>query len=141
MTIENKQSGQCQCGAVKFETTGKLRPVVACHCRECRRLTGNFMAATATLLKDFKLLNNQSLKWFRSSNKAQRGFCNQCGANLFWQHDDYPTISITAGCMDDDSYLEFWGHIYTGEKGRYYTIDANDIQFEVHAQDYPILAE
>ena len=136
---EHKNAGHCQCGAVTFETTGKLRPVVACHCRECRRMTGNFMAATASLLSDFKLTNDAGLKWFRSSKRAKRGFCSQCGTNLFWQQDNSPTISITAGTMNDDVKLEFWGHIYVGEKADYYSINRDELQFETHSDDYPIL--
>ncbi len=99
------------------------------------------MAATATLLTNFKLTNQSGLKWFRSSDRAQRGFCSQCGSNLFWQQDDSPAISITAGTMDDEAPLKFWGHIYTGEKGEYYSINADELQFETHTQDYPKTSE
>jgi len=138
---EHKNSGRCQCGAVSYETKGKLRPVVACHCRECRRLTGHFMASTASLLKDFKLTNSSGLKWFASSDRAKRGFCSQCGSNLFWQQNNSPTISITAGTIDDESKLTFWGHIYVGEKGDYYSISHDEKQFETHSDDYPRLEE
>jgi hypothetical protein len=34
--------GSCLCGGVAFTVTGPLRPVVACHCTQCRiPLTGN----------------------------------------------------------------------------------------------------
>ena len=40
-------SGSCLCGAVGFEVRGKLRPVVACHCLQCRKQTGTYMSSTA----------------------------------------------------------------------------------------------
>ena len=41
------KTGSCLCGAVRFEVHGPLRPVLACHCIQCRRQTGNYMSATA----------------------------------------------------------------------------------------------
>ncbi len=41
------KTGSCLCGAVAFEIRGELRPVIACHCIQCRKQTGNYMSATA----------------------------------------------------------------------------------------------
>jgi len=68
------KTGSCLCGAVQYETRGELRPVVACHCSQCRKLTGHHMAATASLLKDFSITKNDGLKWYASSDYAKRGF-------------------------------------------------------------------
>jgi len=42
------------CGAVRYEVRGPLRPVVACHCTQCRRMTGHFLAATAAREADLR---------------------------------------------------------------------------------------
>ena len=39
--------GGCECGAVRYRVTGTLRKVVYCHCAQCRRTSGHFVAATA----------------------------------------------------------------------------------------------
>ena len=41
------KTGSCLCGAVAFEITGQLRPVIACHCHQCRKQTGTYMSSTA----------------------------------------------------------------------------------------------
>ena len=40
------KTGSCLCGAVSFEVRGELRPVIACHCGQCRKQTGTYMSAT-----------------------------------------------------------------------------------------------
>ena len=42
----NELVGQCLCGGVRFRTRGKLRGVIYCHCSQCRRQSGHFVAAT-----------------------------------------------------------------------------------------------
>ena len=39
-------TGGCLCGGVRYEVDGPLRDVVACHCSQCRRTSGHFVAAT-----------------------------------------------------------------------------------------------
>ncbi|MGH6907846.1 MAG: GFA family protein, partial [Aestuariivirga sp.] len=69
------KSGSCLCGAVKYEVTGPLRDVLACHCGQCRKQTGNYMTATAAKDTDLRIVEDRGLKWYRSSNIAKRGFC------------------------------------------------------------------
>jgi hypothetical protein len=65
------KTGSCLCGAVTFEVDGPLRPVIACHCVQCRKQTGNYMSATAARDSDLKLIEDRGLKWFRSSDTAR----------------------------------------------------------------------
>jgi hypothetical protein len=97
--------------------------VIACHCRLCRRNTGSFVHATAARLKDFRLMEQRGLAWYRSSAAAQRGFYGICGANLFWQADGAPRISVMAGTLDDPGALRLVRHIFAGDKGGYYRIE------------------
>ena len=133
------KTGSCQCGAVTYETRGELRPIVACHCHQCRKLTGHHMAASASLLKDFTITKDGGLSWYESSDYAKRGFCCKCGSQLFWQFNDGPQISITAGSFDDDSNIGFWGHIFCSDKGSYYEIPADELQCDEKPVDYPKL--
>jgi hypothetical protein len=111
------------CGAVRYAVTGPLRPVIACHCTQCRRMTGHFMAATAARRADFRLLASAALKWYAASPKARRGFCGECGSTLFWDGVGRDYISIAAGTLDDASGLAIACHIFVAEKGAYYEIE------------------
>lgn len=116
-------SGSCLCTAVAFEVSGPLRSVVNCHCSQCRKWTGHFVAATAAWKRDLKIHDplNQ-LTWFQSSKHAQRGFCKRCGSSLFWQSDNLETTTILAGTLDGATELRTEAQIYVGDKGDYYTL-------------------
>ncbi len=116
-------SGGCLCGAVRYEVSGPLRQVVACHCSQCRRMTGHFMAATAATRSDFRLLSSTGLAWYSASAEARRGFCNRCGSTLFWDGVGREYISIAAGSLDDATGLRIACHIFVADKGEYYVIE------------------
>jgi len=116
------RGGGCLCGAVRYEVRGTLRPVVMCHCTQCRRTTGHFLASTAARRADFDLLNDHGLEWYDSSPQARRGFCRRCGSTLFWQGAGRDYVSIAAGTLDDSSGLKTACHIFVADKGGYYEI-------------------
>ena len=114
--MTNNATGSCLCGAVKYNVTGPLRPVVACHCGQCQKSSGHYVAATSANKDDFELLQEQSLKWFFSSPGIRRGFCFECGGNLFWDNTQLSSISIFAGTLDQPSGLQLVEHIYVDAK-------------------------
>lgn len=126
MNQKNTKTGSCLCGDVTFEMTGPLRPVIACHCVQCRKTTGHFLASTNAKHSDFKLIEETGLKWYRSSDFAKRGFCNTCGSSLFWQRDETDHISIAAGTIDGKTDLTISHHIFCEFAGDYYEIEEND---------------
>jgi hypothetical protein len=107
---------------VKFEVHGDLRPVVACHCNQCRKQTGTYMSATAAQDSGLKLVEDRGLKWFRSSDMARRGFCSECGSVLFWKGDGRDYTSIAAGSIDGKTGAPLDGHIFCDDAGDYYEI-------------------
>lgn len=113
--------GGCLCGAVKYEVHGDLRPVVACHCNQCRKTSGHYVAATQAELKDVTIWGD-TLKWFHSSESAKRGFCSNCGSNLFWQGFGRPHISIWAGTIEGPTKLKMESQLYPEEAGDYYDL-------------------
>ena len=116
------KTGSCLCGAVQFEVHGTLRPVLACHCTQCRKQTGTYMSATACADQELRMVRSDGLKWFRSSPEARRGFCQACGSVLFWKQDGSDTISISAGAIDGPTGAPLEGHIFCKDAGDYYEI-------------------
>jgi hypothetical protein len=72
-----------------------------------------------------RLVESRGLKWYRSSQRARRGFCSECGASLFWEADDRDTISIAAGTLDEPTGLSTILQIHTASAGDYYELPAN----------------
>lgn len=113
--------GSCLCGGVVFEALPPLRPVIACHCTQCRKQSGHFWAATSVPATRLHMQKIQTLRWFAASDTARRGFCAGCGAFLFWRETGSPDISFAAGALDGPTGLsidEDW-HLKTA--GDYYT--------------------
>ena len=117
------KSGGCLCGAVKYSVMGSLRPVVNCHCEQCRKTSGHYVAATSAPRENINIEGD--VTWFQSSDSARRGFCATCGSNLFWDGGS-ATISIHAGTLDDETGLHSRAHIFVADKGDYYDI-ADDL--------------
>ena len=130
---ENQEArhGGCLCGAVRFRLLSPLREVIACHCRQCRKSSGHYLAATAVAPEHFHLIEERGLKWFRASQTAKRGFCGECGSSLFWRPDSGARICIFTGALDDDSGLQLVAHIYAADKGNYYHI-AEEEGVDIH---------
>ncbi len=111
-------TGHCLCGAVRFhgrQTTDALR---ACHCGQCRRWSGHVWAAAG--VADLQV--EGPVRWFASSEAAERGFCTECGSALFWKTRDGSEVDVAAGALDQPKGLQLQGHIFVADKGDYYDI-------------------
>lgn len=113
--------GGCLCGGVTYELRGPLRSVVGCHCVQCRKTSGHYVAATQVAAAD-AVVQGETLTWFRSSPDAERGFCRVCGGNLFWRRVGGDRLSIFAGTIDGDTGLKMESQLYTESAGDYYEL-------------------
>jgi hypothetical protein len=128
-------NGGCLCGAVRYQLQPPLRPSIACHCGQCRRTSGHYVSATAVSRQNFTLTRSDGLKWYRSSARARRGFCRECGSSLFWSADARDTISIMSGTIDGKTGLRTAAHICVADKGDYYELNPSEPQYD--AYEYP----
>jgi hypothetical protein len=114
--------GSCLCGAVRFEVAGDLKAPDACHCRQCRKHTGHFLASTDVPRSSLTVHGAEHVTWYASSEKVRRGFCSRCGSTLFWDpvHRDWTGIAM--GAFDTPTRTHLGMHIFVAEKGDYYDI-------------------
>lgn len=131
MTRPCESSGSCLCGGVRFQISGDLRPVIYCHCSQCRKMSGHYVAATSCDTDKLSLLSDATLTWYRTSATAQRGFCAVCGGNLFWKPDSGDHVGIFAGALDAPTGLTAVKHIFVADKADYYEIADGLPQHEV----------
>lgn len=115
--------GGCLCGAVRYRHAGPLREVIGCHCNQCRRTSGHFVAATRGTRDGLTLVADAGLRWYESSRDCFRGFCGHCGSSLFWTRENSGRISIMAGTLDGPTGLGLTRHIHVADRGDYYRID------------------
>lgn len=129
MTTDKHLTGSCLCGAVSYEVNGPARPVIACHCRQCRKQSGHYVAATQVNNRDLVVTGAENLTWFQASEKARRGFCKICGSQLFWKPVSGDRLSIFAGTLDAPTGLTVNAHIFVEDKGDYYEISDGTEQY------------
>lgn len=112
--------GSCLCGSVRFETAAKPLGASMCHCSQCRKQSGGIWSSAYVGQEDLQI--SGPVKWFASSEAAQRGFCPECGAFLFWKANDEDTVSFSLGSVDGPTGLRLRKHIFVADKGDYYDI-------------------
>lgn len=119
-------SAGCLCGKVRFTVPQELNEVGVCHCNFCQRWSGGPGFATHPTGAP-EIEGKEFVKWYRSSEWADRGFCSECGSNLFYRlNGDEPQYSVFAGTFDDQSKLKLVCQIFIEEKPEYYAF-AGDI--------------
>lgn len=120
-------SGGCHCGAVSYRARG-LSDIWFCHCRQCRALTGHYIAACRTERTSYEITGE--LRWTAVSEQSSHGFCARCCSPLFWSTERSDNMSVLAGSLDHTRGIEVRGHIFVAEKGDYYQITDGLPQFD-----------
>lgn len=109
--------GQCLCGAVQLEFEPKAPEIHACHCEMCRRWSGSAFVEIDAARDTLK--HEGPVKTFKSSDWAERAWCDSCGS-ILWYHLTLPGYdhhySIAAGLVDDMGGLTMTKEIYIDEK-------------------------
>ncbi len=114
--------GSCLCGAVTFEVTGDLPQPSACHCVACRKHSGHFEASVDIPADTLTISGEAHVRWYQSSEKVRRGFCDICGSTLFWDPVFRDWTAVAMGAFDTQTQTKLAMHIFVSEKGDYYDI-------------------
>ena len=117
------RAGRCLCGAVQFTAHGKPHSVGHCCCRMCQTSVGAVGVTWATYPADAVELCGEMLSWYRSSSKAERGFCGRCGGSLAWRKFGGKFIDLTVALFDAPDELEPTYAIWASGKPRWLKLD------------------
>ena len=117
MTGTGRRTGHCLCGNVRYAIVGDLTPITVCHCKQCQRWSGDRFPATRVSIDRIEIQDqHNSLKWFRSGETSQRGFCCHCGSSMFFKNETENYIAAMAGTLDDTSNIKIETHIYVADR-------------------------
>lgn len=130
LSIDNHESshltGSCLCGGVCYSINGPVRNIVNCYCSQCRKTSGHHVASTRVNKDHLRLTKEKTLKWYECTPGINRGFCEKCGGNLFWDNGKDNQISIMAGTLDSPTNLTTIGSIHTEDASDYCEIPVFD---------------
>jgi hypothetical protein len=119
----SKYEGSCYCGAVQFETDAPLVGVINCHCKDCQKMHGNYNAM-AGVARDELTITGDDLVWYKSSDKANRGFCGKCGSRMFKDNIGSERMMISMGAFSGSTGLRISKNIFTESAGDWYDLPA-----------------
>lgn len=102
-----KMSGSCLCGALKFETTAEPLFQGFCQCSDCRKVGSGHYAAIGLPTDAVKISGESSRfgKLGESGKTIYRNFCPTCGGMVFDLMDVMPGVTIVNAALLDDPSL------------------------------------
>lgn len=108
------RTGQCLCGAVRYEAEDVENKVGVCHCIMCQRWAGGPFVTTTADKVTFQ--GEKNLTRYQSSDWAERGFCRVCGSNLFYRVLKLDSHEMCIGSFDDKHGITMTGEIFIDRK-------------------------
>ena len=115
-------TGQCLCGAIKYEFLSDPAAAVVCHCKNCQRKSGSAFATIAGVPKaDFQMTGKPKLYLDNdtdSGNTVERYFCGNCGSPIYSAvpAQDPDNIYLNTGTMEDTGGFSPAYHVWTSTK-------------------------
>lgn len=111
-------SGQCLCGAIRYQLSGKPVGVALCHCVDCRRSAGAPVVAWAMFPEAALMVSKGQPKTINSSGTAMRSFCADCGSGLFYRNAAVlpGIVDVQSATLDDPEALPPTVQIQTAER-------------------------
>lgn len=105
--MSSKYTGQCLCGQIRYAVD--VDPLFAgnCHCKDCQRTSGSAFVP-AMIFPASKVMIHGEPRYFVSTsdsgNTHSRGFCPNCGSQLFARFSHLPDVlGIKAGTLNETS--------------------------------------
>jgi hypothetical protein len=110
--------GGCLCGAVRYRIEARPLSVSACHCEDCKKLSGATNLLMVLTARDHFVKEKGETQTFRKTADSGRAVdivrCAECGTRL-WHEPlvgaEY--VLIAAGALDDASWAIPTMHIWT----------------------------
>ena len=114
------KTGQCLCGAVRFQAKPVSNAVSICHCGMCRRqMAGPFFAIECG--GSFKVEESPELGVYSASDYGERIFCKKCGTVIAWLTKDKKFSEVSVNALDGMDDLRLAQEIFIEDKPGYYS--------------------
>jgi hypothetical protein len=120
----NKVSGSCLCGVVRYQFAGPAKVFQYCHCSRCRKFTGAAHAANI-------IIDSTQFQWVSGKEFVGRfelpeakhfatSFCKKCGSSLPWLTKSGTAVVVPAGTLDDDPQVRPTQNIFYGNRAPWF---------------------
>ena len=101
MTQQHK--GNCFCGAVRIQVSGKPESMVYCHCDSCRSWSGSPVhSSTMWKTESVEIMAGaEHIRTFQRTPESisHRQYCEMCGSHLMISHPDFGMYDVFAATI------------------------------------------
>ena len=116
-----KLTGSCQCGAVRYCIDGGVHRLNVCHCLDCQKQSGSAFGMSLIIDPGCFQLESGRLKEFMTTAASGRqktcAFCSECGVRIY--NRTSRLMSVKAGTLDDTSVLAPDAHYWAKRRQRW----------------------
>ncbi|EEP79465.1 predicted protein [Uncinocarpus reesii 1704] len=136
MTAPIVLKGGCACSKIRYTSTVLPDWIDHCLCTTCRKCAGAPFQTFAGFPASAITWTTEPPKYFRASEWAKRGFCDQCGSSLTFEVDVTPDkISLAAGSFDDwdvkggkDAFVKPESYCFTKETAAWFEVPNDGLE-------------
>jgi hypothetical protein len=143
---EPPYSGGCLCGAVRYRLEARPLAVNACHCSDCKKLTG--ATHLLMILSPRAGLQRERGEPLRYRKRADSGReidivrCANCGVRLWHEPLSAPNlVFVAAGTLDDPSWAIPTSHIWVEKASPSIAFEPDAITVEGQPHDRQMLID
>ena len=118
-------NADCLCGGIRIEVSGRIGPLVYCHCSRCRKASGTAFGANADVRRKYWTIvaGEDLIREFESSPGVFRAFCSRCGSPIYSRRPDAPDVyRLRLGLLNDDPGRRSLAHFWVGSKATWFEI-------------------
>lgn len=137
--MAERLEGGCMCGRVRFRAAPRAMHSHACHCEQCRRWSGGIYLAV-DCGDTVEIAEGAPVRFYPSSDWAERGFCAECGSSLFWRLCDGSATYVALNAFDRAGDFTLESEIYIDAKPAGYALAGVSKQL-TRAEVMALLAE
>lgn len=129
-------TGTCQCGSVQYSLKKEPLKIVACHCRECQKLSTSAFSLSAIVIVNESDVDIVGVlgDWSRVSNNGNvvtAIFCPKCSNRIYHYNPSFPEqIKLKLSNVSTMQVLHPTHHIWVSEKQPWFDIPNNVEIFE-----------
>jgi hypothetical protein len=134
-------TGGCHCEALRYDVREAPVMIYNCHCKYCQKISGSAFNISVTIIeKSFAFTRGQPAKieWQSDMGTTRFGyFCGSCGSRI--AQGSTPSkgvLSLRAGTLDDTSWVEPVGDIWTSSAQPWVRFVEGGLRAEKQPGDY-----
>ena len=131
---DEKLKGGCICGQVRYQLKEKPLFTQACHCKDCKVLTGSSYVVNSSVLENTLIVEGEVSSTERkagSGASCKTYFCIKCGTYIYADYDSaVRRLTVRTKTLDNPEKFPPQAHIFTKNKDPWLNLSDDVICFK-----------